>query len=41
MAAHLLSLNVGRAEPSTAKNVGVTGIAKRPRAYRRRSVERR
>jgi MOSC domain-containing protein YiiM len=30
MAAHLLSLNVGRAEPSTAKNVGVTGIAKRP-----------
>jgi MOSC domain-containing protein YiiM len=30
MAAHLLSLNVGRAEPSTAKNVGVTGIGKRP-----------
>ena len=30
MAAHLLSLNVGRPEPSTAKNVGVTGIAKRP-----------
>ncbi|KRF24116.1 MOSC domain-containing protein [Phycicoccus sp. Soil803] len=30
MAAHLLSLNVGRSEPSTAKNVGVTGIAKRP-----------
>lgn len=30
MSAHLLSLNVGRAEPSTAKNVGVTGIAKRP-----------
>ncbi len=30
MAAHLLSLNVGRAEPSTAKNVGVTGISKRP-----------
>ncbi len=30
MAAHLLSLNVGRAELSTAKNVGVTGIAKRP-----------
>ena len=30
MAAHLLSLNVGRPEPSTAKNVGVTGIGKRP-----------
>ena len=30
MAAHLLSLNVGRSEPSTAKNVGVTGVAKRP-----------
>ena len=30
MAAHLLSLNIGHAEPSTAKNVGVTGIAKRP-----------
>src|SRR4026208_1672935 len=30
MAAHLLSLNVGRAEPSTAKNVGVPGTAKRP-----------
>jgi MOSC domain-containing protein YiiM len=30
MAAHLLSLNVGRPEPSTAKHVGVTGIAKRP-----------
>src|SRR5690348_13975897 len=30
MAAHLLSLNVGRAEPSTAKNVGVTGIGKLP-----------
>ena len=28
MAAHLLSLNVGRPEPSTAKNVGVTGIDK-------------
>jgi MOSC domain-containing protein YiiM len=28
MAAHLLSLNVGRPEPSTAKNVGVTGIHK-------------
>ena len=30
MPALLLSLNVGRAEPSTAKDVGVTGIAKRP-----------
>ncbi|SDP29605.1 MOSC domain-containing protein YiiM [Pedococcus dokdonensis] len=30
MGAHLLSLNIGRAEPSTAKKVGVTGIAKRP-----------
>jgi MOSC domain-containing protein YiiM len=30
MSAHLLSLNVGRAEPSTAKKVGTTGIAKRP-----------
>ena len=30
MSAHVLSLNIGRAEPSTAKNVGVTGIAKRP-----------
>lgn len=30
MAAHLLSLNIGRAEPSTAKRVGVTGIGKRP-----------
>lgn len=30
MAAHLLSLNVGRPEPSTAKRVGVTGIVKRP-----------
>jgi MOSC domain-containing protein YiiM len=30
MTAHLLSLNVGRSEPSSAKNVGVTGIAKRP-----------
>lgn len=30
MSAHLLSLNIGKAEPSTAKNVGVTGIAKRP-----------
>lgn len=30
MGAHLLSLNIGRAEPSTAKDVGVTGIVKRP-----------
>jgi MOSC domain-containing protein YiiM len=30
MTAQLLSLNVGRPEPSTAKNVGVTGIGKRP-----------
>lgn len=30
MSAHLLSLNIGKAEPSTAKNVGVTGIGKRP-----------
>jgi len=30
MAAHLLSLNVGSPEPSTAKNVGTTGIGKRP-----------
>jgi MOSC domain-containing protein YiiM len=30
VSAHLLSLNIGKAEPSTAKNVGVTGIAKRP-----------
>ena len=30
MAGLILSLNVGRSEPSTAKNVGVTGIAKRP-----------
>src|SRR4051794_28729008 len=30
MSAHLLSLNLGSAEPSTAKNVGVTGIGKRP-----------
>ena len=30
MPAHLLSLNAGRPEPSTAKNVDRTGIAKRP-----------
>lgn len=30
MSAHLLSLNIGTSEPSTAKNVGVTGIGKRP-----------
>jgi MOSC domain-containing protein YiiM len=30
MSAQLLSLNVGAPEPSTAKNVGITGIGKRP-----------
>jgi MOSC domain-containing protein YiiM len=30
MSAQLLSLNVGVPEPSTAKNVGITGIGKRP-----------
>jgi MOSC domain-containing protein YiiM len=30
MAAHLLSLNVGRSEPNAAKKVGVTGIGKQP-----------
>src|SRR5438105_4883679 len=30
----LLSLNVGRAEPSEAKSVGITGIGKRPFAAR-------
>lgn len=30
MPATVLSVNVGRAEPSTAKNVAVTGIGKRP-----------
>lgn len=35
MPAQILSLNVGAAEPSTAKNVGVTGIGKRPVARAR------
>ena len=30
MSARVLSLNIGRAEPNAAKDVGVTGIGKRP-----------